>query len=88
MVIEKVLTITKYPLLAVHAHTGITMFAPEMYSYFRKMVSLDVESSFEKVICPVIAKEYKLFAINFSLEVWIPVNDLKGLEAAAGALKC
>jgi NDP-sugar pyrophosphorylase family protein len=89
MVIErgKVLDITKYPPIAVPAHTGITVFAPEMYDYFRKMVSLEVESSFEKVICPVIAKENKLFAINIPSENWIPVNDLKGLEAAAEAMK-
>ncbi len=89
MIIErgKVLDITKYPPIAVPAHTGITVFAPEMYDYFRKMVSLEVESSFEKVICPVIAKENKLFAINIPSETWIPVNDLKGLEAAAEAMK-
>ncbi|MHA1863637.1 MAG: nucleotidyltransferase family protein [Candidatus Thorarchaeota archaeon] len=89
MIIEKgkVLDITKYPPIAVPAHTGITVFAPEMYDYFRKMVSLEVESSFEKVICPVIAKENKLFAINIPSEVWIPVNDLKGLESAAEAMK-
>ncbi len=89
MVIErgKVLDITKYPPIAVPAHTGITVFAPEMYDYFRKMVSLEVESSFEKVICPVIAKENRLFAINIPSETWIPVNDLKGLEAAAEAMK-
>ncbi|TFG27728.1 hypothetical protein EU528_12370 [Candidatus Thorarchaeota archaeon] len=87
MIIErgKVLDITKYPPIAVPAHTGITVFAPEMYAYFRDLVSLEVESSFEKVICPVIAKEKKLFAINIPSESWIPVNDLKGLEQASEA---
>ncbi len=89
MVIEKgkVLDITKYPPIAVPAHTGITVFAPEMYGYFRKIVSLEVESSFEKVICPVIAEENRLFAINIPSETWIPVNDLKGLEQASAALR-
>ena len=88
MIIEKgkVLDITKYPPIAVPAHTGITVFAPEMYAYFRDLVSLEVESSFEKVICPVIAKEQKLFAINIPSETWLPVNDLKGLEQASAAL--
>jgi NDP-sugar pyrophosphorylase family protein len=89
MIIErsKVLDITKYPPIAVPAHTGITVFAPEIYAYFRKMISLEAESSFEKVICPVIAKELRLFAINIPSKTWIPVNDLKGLEAASEALK-
>jgi len=89
MVIEKgkVLDITKYPPIAIPAHTGITVFAPEMYDYFKKLVSLEVESSFEKVICPVIAKEHRLFAINIPSETWIPVNDLKGLEQASTALR-
>ncbi len=88
MIIEKgkVLDITKYPSIAVPAHTGITVFAPEIYEYFRRLISLEVESSFEKVICPVIAKEQKLFAINIPSESWIPVNNLKGLEQAAAAL--
>ena len=60
---------------------------PEMYDYFKKLVSLEVESSFEKVICPVIAAEHNLFAINIPSETWIPVNDLKGLEQASAALR-
>jgi len=89
MIIEKgmVLDITKYPPIAVPAHTGITVFAPEMYAYFRDLISLEVESSFEKVICPVIAKEQRLFAINIPSESWLPVNDLKGLEQASEALR-
>ena len=83
----KVLDITKYPPIAIPAHTGITMFDPEIYEYFRKLVSLDVESSFENVVCPVIANENRLYAINIPTETWIPVNDQKGLEAAAKAMK-
>jgi len=83
----KVRDITKYPPIAIPAHTGITMFDPEIYGYFRRLVSLDVESSFENVVCPVIAKENRLFAINIPTENWIPVNDLKGIETAAKALK-
>ncbi len=89
MIIEKgkVLDITKYPPIAIPAHTGIIVFAPEIYDYFKKLVSLKVESSFEKIICPVIAKENRLFAINIPSETWIPVNDLKGLEQASAALR-
>ena len=89
MVIDrgKVRDITKYPPIAIPAHTGITVFDPEVYSYFRRLVSLEVESSFENIICPVIAKESKLFAINIPSETWIPVNDLKGLEQVAKALR-
>jgi NDP-sugar pyrophosphorylase family protein len=88
MVIDKgfVRDITKYPSITIPAHTGITIFDPESYEYFRRLVSLEVESSFEKVVCPVIAKENRLFAINIPTEHWIPVNDLKGIEAARGAM--
>jgi NDP-sugar pyrophosphorylase family protein len=82
----KVRDITKYPPVAVPAHTGITIFDPEVYGYFRRLVSLEVESSFENVVCPVIAGEERLYAINIPTETWIPVNDLKGIEAAASAL--
>jgi NDP-sugar pyrophosphorylase family protein len=83
----KVSDITKYPSIAVPAHTGITVFSPEVYSYFRRLVSLDQETSFENVISPVLAREEKLFAINIPSENWIPVNDLKGIEMARSALE-
>ena len=88
MIIEKgrVKDVTKYPPIAIPAHTGITIFDPEVYSYFRRLVSLEVESSFENVVCPVLAKENRLFAINIPSESWIPVNDLKGIEKAKQAL--
>jgi len=88
MIIEKgrVKDVTKYPPIAVPAHTGITIFDPEVYSYFRRLVSLEVESSFENVVCPVLAQENRLFAINIPSESWIPVNDLKGIEKARQAL--
>ena len=88
LIIEKgrVKDVTKYPPIAVPAHTGITVFDPEVYSYFRRLVSLDVESSFENVVCPVLAQENRLFAINIPSESWIPVNDLKGIEKARQAL--
>ena len=84
MIIEKgkVRDITKYPLIAIPAHTGITVFDPGVYKYFRRLISLDVESSFENVICPVLAKESRLFAVSIPSESWIPINDLKGLETA------
>jgi len=82
----KVLETIKYPPIAVPAHTGITVFDPQVYTYFRRLISLEVESSFESVVCPVLVTEGKLFAINIAPEVWFPVNDLKGLEAARDAL--
>ncbi|MFW9975130.1 MAG: NDP-sugar synthase [Candidatus Thorarchaeota archaeon] len=81
-----VLDISKYPPIKIPAHTGITVFDPEVYNYFRKHVSLEVESSFENVICPIIARENRLFAINIAPKSWIPVNDLKGLEVAKKAI--
>ena len=83
----KVRDISKYPPIAVPAHTGITILDPEVYGYFKRLVSLEVESSFENVVCPVIAKEGRLYAINIPTGTWIPVNNLKGLEQAASALK-
>ena len=89
MVIErgKVRDITKYPPIAVPAHTGITVLGPAVYGYFRKLVSLEVESSFENVVCPVLAKEGRLFAINIPSKTWVPVNDLKGLEHVSEVIK-
>jgi NDP-sugar pyrophosphorylase family protein len=88
MIIErgKVLDISKYPPIAVPAHTGITLFEPEVYEYFRRLVSLEVESSFENVVCAPLSKEGRLFAINIPSETWIPINDLKGLEFALESL--
>ncbi|MFW9808589.1 MAG: NDP-sugar synthase [Candidatus Thorarchaeota archaeon] len=83
----RVRDITKYPPIAIPAHTGITVFDPEIYDYFRKLVSLEVESSFENVVCPVIAHEGRLSAINIPTETWIPVNDSKGIREAESVLK-
>jgi NDP-sugar pyrophosphorylase family protein len=82
----KVRDITKYPPIAVPAHTGISVFDPAVYGYFRRLVSLEVESSFENVISPVLAKEGRLFAINIPADTWIPVNTLKELELVTAAL--
>ena len=88
MIIDKgrVVDVAKYPLIALPAHTGITIFDPEVSSYFRKLVSLEVESSFENVVCPVLADENRLYAINIPSHTWIPVNDLKGIEKAKQAM--
>ena len=89
MIIEKgkVQDITKYPQIAIPAHTGITVFDPDVYDYFRRLVSLEVESSFENIVCPIIAKEGRLFAVNIPASTWIPINDLKGLETTREALQ-
>ncbi len=83
---SKVLDVTKYPMIAIPAHTGITIFSHEVFDYFRKYVSLEVESSFENVICPILAREGRLYAVNIPPQSWIPVNDLKGIEKAGVAL--
>jgi MurNAc alpha-1-phosphate uridylyltransferase len=83
----KVSDISKYPPITIPAHTGISVFSPEIYEYFRRLVSLDIESSFESVVCPEIAKEQRLFAINIPSENWIPVNDMKGIEQARNAMR-
>jgi NDP-sugar pyrophosphorylase family protein len=83
----KVQDITKYPPIAIPAHTGITLFDPEVYDYFRRLVSLKVESSFENVVCPIIAEEGRLFAVNIPAGTWIPINDLKGLETTRESLR-
>jgi NDP-sugar pyrophosphorylase family protein len=88
MVIKKgkVVDTTKYPSIAVPAHTGITIFDSGVYRYFRQLVSLEVESSFENVVSPILVREGRLFAINIPSANWIPVNDMKELEAAREAL--
>ncbi|MGQ4871517.1 MAG: nucleotidyltransferase family protein [Candidatus Thorarchaeota archaeon] len=89
LVIERgfVRDILKYPPVAIPAHTGITVFGPEAYDYFRRLVSLEVESSFENVVAPVIARENRLFAVNIPAGTWHPVNDGKGVRMALEALK-
>jgi len=83
----KVQDIAKYPKITIPAHTGITIFNSKVYDYFRRLVSLEVESSFESVICPVLSNEKRLFAVSIPAEAWIPVNDLKGIEAVKKAIK-
>ncbi|MHA2303077.1 MAG: nucleotidyltransferase family protein, partial [Candidatus Thorarchaeota archaeon] len=89
MIINKgrVFDITKYPPIAIPAHTGITLFDPEAYDYFRRLVSLERESSFENVVSPELAREGRLYAVNIPSENWIPVNDLKGIEMAKSAME-
>jgi NDP-sugar pyrophosphorylase family protein len=89
MIIDRgrVVDVTKYPPITIPAHTGITIFDPEVYGYFRNLVSLEEESSFEKVVCPVIADEGRLYAINIPSNTWVPVNNLKGLERAEEAIE-
>ncbi len=82
----KVVDTTKYPQIAVPAHTGITVFDPDVYEYFRQLVSLEVESSFESVVSPTLVEKGILFAVNIPSDKWIPVNSLKELEAAKEAL--
>lgn len=82
----KVLDIAKYPPIAIPAHTGITLFEPQVYDYFKRLVSLEVESSFENIVCPVLANEGLLFAVNIPSSTWIPINDLKGLEQVRSEL--
>jgi NDP-sugar pyrophosphorylase family protein len=88
MIINKgrVSDITKYPPIAIPAHTGITLFDPEAYDYFRRLVSLERESSFENIVSPELAKDGRLYAVNIPSENWIPVNDLKGIEMARAAM--
>ncbi len=83
----RVVDVTKYPMIAVPAHTGITVFDPQAYDYFRRLVSLEVESSFENVVAPVLAREGRLFAVSIPTETWFPVNDGKGLRLAEEALR-
>ncbi len=89
MIINKgrVSDITKYPPIAIPAHTGITLFDPEAYDYFRRLVSLERESSFENIVSPELAKDGRLYAVNIPSENWIPVNDLKGIEMARAAME-
>lgn len=82
----KVVDTSKYPLIAVPAHTGITVFDPEVYGYFRQLVSLEAESSFESVVSPTLVGLGVLFAVNIPSDNWIPVNSLKELEVAREAL--
>jgi hypothetical protein len=58
-----------------------------MYQYFRRLVSLESASSFENVICQVVAKEGRLFVVNIPSETWIPVNTLKELECVTAVLE-
>jgi hypothetical protein len=82
----RVKDISEYSANVIPAHTGIAVFDPEVYSYFRRLVSLEVESSFENAVCPVLAWEKRFFAVNILSECWTPVKDLKGIKKARLAL--
>ena len=82
----RVRDIAKYPPITVPAHTGITVFGPEAYDYFRRLIRLDREMSYESVVSPALAKDNLLYAINIPTSTWYPVNDGKGIRLAREAL--
>ena len=78
--------IKKYPEVQIPTHTGVSLFNPEIYKDFREFVSLDKELSFEDVILPYLARTYQLYAIALPSGSWLPINDLKGYNAAKEAI--
>ncbi len=78
--------VVKYPLIPIPTHTGITIFSPAVYDYFRRLVSREIESSFESVVAPCLVKEERVYSLVIPSNTWFPVNDLKGMEAARAAL--
>ncbi len=89
MIIDKgfVRAIQKYPKIYVPAHTGVTAFEPEALQLFKKYIDINKKTSFENVILPILSNENKLFAYVIPTSAWIPVNDLKGLNAARSRLR-
>lgn len=77
---SKVENIEMYPHIPVPAHIGVTVFSPQVYSYFRKLFSLEEKVDFEQVLFPVLAEEGKLYAHGVNNDSWIAVKDPKGLQ--------
>ncbi len=88
LIVERgiVLDIAKYPLIPIPTHTGISIFSPAVYDYFRRLVSLETESSFENVVAPYMVREGRVYAVTIPCNTWFPVNDRKGIEVARTAL--
>jgi len=89
MVIDKglVRSIQKYPKIYVPAHTGVTAFEPQALQLFKTYIDLNKKTSFEDIILPILSNEGKLFSYVIPADSWIPVNDLKGLNAARRRLQ-
>lgn len=78
MVVDNKVVDTKmYPFIPVPAHVGITVFSPEVYTYFRKHFSLTEKSDFENILFPILASEDKLWSAGLTKGLWIAVNDTK-----------
>jgi len=82
MQVEKdlVTNMEMYPFIPIPCHIGITVFSSGIYKYFDELFDLQKKCDFEAVLFPALLKEKKLFACNIPLELWISVNNEKGLK--------
>jgi NDP-sugar pyrophosphorylase family protein len=79
-VVEEVIA---YPFVPVPAHTGVTLFSPAVYAYFRDLFDLTRKVDFEAVLFPRLSAERKLFAMVIPNQYWLQVNDPKSLDKLA-----
>jgi NDP-sugar pyrophosphorylase family protein len=76
-----------YPFISIPTHIGMSIFSPEVLPYFDKLFDLTQKTDFEAVLFPELKKEKKLAAHLIAENIWISVNDEKGLKKLLKALK-
>jgi NDP-sugar pyrophosphorylase family protein len=83
-VVEEVIP---YPFVPVPAHTGITLFSPAAYPYFRQLFDMTRKVDFESVLFPLLSAERKLQASVIPNQYWLQVNDPKSLDKLADLVR-
>jgi NDP-sugar pyrophosphorylase family protein len=71
--------VVSYPFVPIPAHIGVTIFAPDVNDYFRRLFSLTEKSDFEAVLFPKLVEEGRLYTAVIPNECWLAVNDPKSL---------
>ncbi len=79
--------VSPYPFVPVPAHTGVTLFSPAVYAYFRALFDLTRKVDFEGVLFPQLSAERKLFAFVIPSQYWLQVNDPKSLDKLAELIR-
>ncbi|MEK7474725.1 MAG: sugar phosphate nucleotidyltransferase [Candidatus Coatesbacteria bacterium] len=75
-----------YPKVRLPAHVGLTVFEPAAIPLFRKLISLEKKTDFEKVVFPYLARRRRLGITMIPTKAWIPVNDLRGYHKLLATL--
>ena len=72
--------IEMYPTIPIPTHVGVTLFSPDVYSYFDGLFDITKKADFEAVLFPALASLRRLYAVHVPESCWVPVNDPKSLK--------